>query len=49
MKRSKNIVFCEVSSKYAENEKNEITRLINEYADICISILERNKNDDDKF
>ncbi len=47
--KSKNIVSSEVSSKYAENEKNEITRLINEYADICISILERNKNDDDKF
>jgi hypothetical protein len=30
-----------IPTEYTEDEKNEIVRLINEYADICISILER--------
>jgi len=28
-----------IPSKYTEDEKNEIIKIMNEYADICVSIL----------
>ena len=34
-----------ISDEYTEDEKNEIMRVINEYADICVSILENQPND----
>jgi hypothetical protein len=44
-----NNMYDWIPDKYTEDEKNEVIRLINEYADICVSILMRNAdNNDDK-
>ena len=43
-----NDIYNWVSDKYTEDGKNEIIRIMNEYADICVAILEHWKDCDDK-
>jgi hypothetical protein len=40
-----NNIYDDIPDKYTIEEKNEIIRIMNEYADICVSILEHSKND----
>jgi hypothetical protein len=38
-------IYDWIPDTYTIDEKNEIIRLINEYADICVSILEHSRHD----
>jgi hypothetical protein len=43
--KNNNEIYNIIPNEYSDDENNEILRIMNEYADICVSILEHSKSD----